>query len=211
MGTTIDDLFPSRFLKAADLKGQKRTLTISKITSEEVGKDKKAEPIIYFQKCTKGLVLNKTNAKRIAEVLGSKALADWPGKSVALYSKMVEFAGDLVPAIRIDAASGNAAQLSPTSWRHHRKARMRYSRTMARRRRLVISPTTIFRTFWRRVTSNAAKKKEACQETQVKLRRNRKGLVSLLLASPSNRRKERTMLSISVNEKNGNDQIAEVR
>jgi hypothetical protein len=109
MGTTIDDLFPSRYLKAADLKGQKRTLTISKITSEEVGKDKKAEPIIYFQKCTKGLVLNKTNAKRIAEVLGSKALADWPGKSVALYSKMVEFAGDLVPAIRIDAASGNGS------------------------------------------------------------------------------------------------------
>jgi len=117
MGTTIDDLFPSRYLKAADLKGQRRTLTISKITSEEVGKDKKAEPIIYFQKCTKGLVLNKTNAKRIAEVLGSKALADWPGKSVALYSKMVEYAGDLVPAIRIDAASSNghvvADELAP--------------------------------------------------------------------------------------------------
>ena len=107
MGTTIDDLFPSRYLKAADLKGQKRILTISKITSEEIGKDKKAEPIIYFQKCKKGLVLNKTNAKRIAEVLGSKTLSDWPGKSVALYSKMVEFAGDLVPAIRIDAASSN--------------------------------------------------------------------------------------------------------
>jgi len=109
MSTTIDDLFPSRFLKAADLKGQRRTLIISKITSEEVGKDKKAEPIVYFQKCTKGLVLNKTNAKRIAEVLGSKALADWPGKPVVLYPKLVEFSGDLVNAIRIDVASGNGS------------------------------------------------------------------------------------------------------
>ena len=107
MSTTIDDLFPSRFLKAADLKGQRRALTMAKITSEEIGKDKKHEPVVYFQKCSKGLVLNKTNAKRIAEVVGSKALVDWPGKSVVLYPKLVEFAGDLVEAIRVDAPSGN--------------------------------------------------------------------------------------------------------
>jgi hypothetical protein len=110
MNTTIDDLFPSRYLKAADLKGQKRVLTISKLTSEQVDRKKeKDDTVIYFQKCTKGLVLNKTNAKKIAEIVGSKTIGDWPGKAVTLYPKMVEFAGDLVEAIRVDYPNGAAA------------------------------------------------------------------------------------------------------
>jgi hypothetical protein len=102
MSITVDDLFPSPYLKAADLKGQRHVLTISKITSEEIGKEKKRRPVLYFQKCTKGLVLNKTNARKVAEVAGSRIIDDWVGKPIALYPKMVEFAGELVEAIRID-------------------------------------------------------------------------------------------------------------
>jgi hypothetical protein len=68
MSTTVDDLFPSRFLKAEDLKQQRRMLTISKITSEQIEKygdnPAKIVSVVYFQKCKKGLVLNKTNAKK---------------------------------------------------------------------------------------------------------------------------------------------------
>jgi hypothetical protein len=101
--TTIHDLFPSRFLKASDLKGQRRVLTISKITSEEIGREKKRKPVVYFQKCTKGLPLNITNGRKIAEVVGSESITDWPGKQIALYSKPdVEYAGQVGPAIRVD-------------------------------------------------------------------------------------------------------------
>src|SRR5262249_19945099 len=106
--TTIDDLFPSRFLKVSDLMGQRRVLTISKITSEEIGREKTRKPVVYFQKCTKGLPLNKTNGKKIAEVVGSKFITDWPGKQIALYPKPdVEFAGQVGPAIRVDYPTPN--------------------------------------------------------------------------------------------------------
>jgi hypothetical protein len=101
--TSIDDLFPSRFLKVSDLKGQRRVLTISKITSEETDREKSRKPVVYFQKCTKGLPLNKTNGKKIAEVVGSKLIMDWPSKKIGLYPKPdVEYAGQVGPAIRID-------------------------------------------------------------------------------------------------------------
>jgi hypothetical protein len=106
---TIDDFFPSRFLKASDLKGQRRVLTISKITSEEIGRDKTRKPVVYFQKCTKGLPLNKTNGKKIAEVVGSNLITDWPGKQIALYVKPdVEYSGQVGPAIRVDYPTLNA-------------------------------------------------------------------------------------------------------
>jgi hypothetical protein len=112
MAISIDDLFPSRFLKAADLKGQRRTLTMSKITSEEIGKEKKKEPVVYFQKCSKGLVLNKTNAKKIAEVTGSRTIDSWPGKAVVLYPKMIEFQGEYVNAIRVDSPTSNGTAVA---------------------------------------------------------------------------------------------------
>lgn len=112
MVTTISDLFPSRYLKAADLKGQRRILTLSKIASEEVGRAKERKPIVYFQKCTKGMVLNKTNANKIAEVVGSKNIADWPGKQVVLYPTMVDLSGNLVEGIRVDHPTSTGAAVA---------------------------------------------------------------------------------------------------
>jgi len=54
--------------------------------------------------------LNKTNARKIADVVGSKVIADWPGKQVVLYVKPdVEFGGELGPAIRINYPTSNGA------------------------------------------------------------------------------------------------------
>ena len=99
--TTINELFPSRFLKASDLKGQRRTVTIAKITREEVGKGKEKKAVVYFAGVKKGLILNKTNATKIAKVVGSEAIDQWVGKKITLFSAEVEFAGDLMPAIRV--------------------------------------------------------------------------------------------------------------
>jgi hypothetical protein len=108
MGTTISDLFPSNFLKAADLKGQRRIVTIQKVTREEVGKEKKKKAVVYFAESKKGLVLNKTNAVKIAKVTGSEDYTRWPGKKIALIPTEVEFQGDLIPAIRVTSPDGAA-------------------------------------------------------------------------------------------------------
>lgn len=108
MSTTIDSLFPSNFLKASDLKGQRRTVTIAKVTREKIGKNKELKPIVYFTNVKKGMVLNKTNAERIAFATGARDVAQWPGKKVTLFEDIVDTPQGMMPAIRVMAADDSA-------------------------------------------------------------------------------------------------------
>ena len=56
----INDEFPSKYLKAADLQGNVAKVQIGNVTSEQIGSDRKL--IMYFAGKQKGMVLNKTNA-----------------------------------------------------------------------------------------------------------------------------------------------------
>jgi len=98
------DKFPSRFLKADDLSGRRRLLTIKAITEERVGQGSDAEDklIASFKEEPKGLVLNRTNCDAIAEILGTEDLDTWPGHRIVLYPTKVDFKGKRVPAIRIE-------------------------------------------------------------------------------------------------------------
>jgi hypothetical protein len=94
----ISQAFPSDYLKAADLQGQAVTVTMSHVGLEKVGNDQK--PILYFQGKDRGLVLNVTNAKKIAEMYGDDT-ENWTGGKIVLYEAMVDFKGDTVAAIRV--------------------------------------------------------------------------------------------------------------
>lgn len=107
----INDAFPSNYLKASDLQGAQPVVTIDRVDVEPVGRDKEMKPILYFQGKEKGLVLNKTNARNIANLAGSPNTEDWHGFQIRLYATHVEFAGEQVEAIRIKAA-GVAARPS---------------------------------------------------------------------------------------------------
>ena len=61
-------------------------------------RDKK--PVVYFEKVKKGMVLNKTNAKRIGKMHGEQ-MDNWSGKEIELYSELVPFQGEDVPSIRV--------------------------------------------------------------------------------------------------------------
>ena len=65
----IDQAFPSRCLRAADLGGTVVPVVIDRLEQEFVGRDKELKPILYFRGKAKGLVVNETNARRIAELL----------------------------------------------------------------------------------------------------------------------------------------------
>jgi hypothetical protein len=102
----INQAFPSKYLKASDLGDQTVNVTISDIKIEQVGQDRDTKPVAYFQGKTKGLVLNKTNSRKIASIAGSPETDDWVGVQIAIFPTETEFAGESVECIRVKAAKG---------------------------------------------------------------------------------------------------------
>ncbi len=109
----INDAFPSNYLKASDLNGGQPVVVIDRIEFEPVGQKKEMKPIVYFAGKEKGLVLNKTNAKNITNLVGSPETEDWIGFSIRLYATNVEFQGDTVEAIRVKAAPASTRRQPP--------------------------------------------------------------------------------------------------
>lgn len=101
----IDNVFPSNYLKASDLGESQPVVTIDRMEIEAIGRNKEMKPVLYFQGKQKGLVLNKTNAAKIAQLTGSKDTDDWIGCQIRLYATEVEFGGEAVEAIRVKAAA----------------------------------------------------------------------------------------------------------
>jgi hypothetical protein len=106
----IDSAFPSNYLKASDLGDKSPVVTIDRIEVEPIGRDKEMKPVLYFQGKEKGVVLNKTNAKKIAELTGSKDTDDWAGCQIRLYASQTEFAGEMVECIRVKGAAAAVAK-----------------------------------------------------------------------------------------------------
>ncbi len=102
--TTVNDAFPSNYLKAADLNNRAVKVAIDKVIFEEIGQEKDKKPVMYFADVKKGLVLNKTNATTIGAVYGQE-FEGWTGKEIELFSMMVPFNGQNVPAIRVRAVA----------------------------------------------------------------------------------------------------------
>ena len=96
----IDQLYPSRFLRCADLHGKPVRVVIDALKRENIGGE--AKVILSFAGGSKSLILNKTNARVVARALGNET-DEWRGKSIVLMPTEVDFKGDLVPAIRVKA------------------------------------------------------------------------------------------------------------
>lgn len=94
----INDEFPSKFLKSADLHGQDVKVKISDVRSEDIGGDRRL--IMYFAGKTRGMVLNKTNARTIADAYGDDT-DQWVGADIILFSMKVDFQGRMVDGLRV--------------------------------------------------------------------------------------------------------------
>ncbi len=102
----IKDMFSSNYLKTSDLKGRRIVLAIDKVSVEDIGKEKK--PVLYFVDKEKGMVLNRTNATTIEEIVGTSETRKWHGKKIILYPTRVDFQGRRVDAMRVDALDGQS-------------------------------------------------------------------------------------------------------
>ena len=89
--TSINDLFPSKYIKAADLKGRTIKAKIKKVEVEEIGQDKTKKPVIYLEDAERGWVVNKTNATRIGATHGD-LIEGWVGKAVTISRQPVRSA-----------------------------------------------------------------------------------------------------------------------
>ena len=100
----ISDAYPSKYLKAADLGGQPRTVTITDIEETEVGIERERKFCMSFAGKSKQLVLNKTNMSSLRQIFGDADLEDVSGKQVTLVVREVDFHGETHSVIRIVAA-----------------------------------------------------------------------------------------------------------
>ena len=99
----INDIFPSRFLAAADLKGREVTATIADVTVEQLNADdeRSVKPIIAFKGTDKTLACNKTNASTIAALYGADT-DDWIGKRITIVPTFTDYNGRRVACIRVN-------------------------------------------------------------------------------------------------------------
>jgi hypothetical protein len=115
------DFDRSRFLKAADLDGEKK-FRIKSVTAEEIGADKKErKPIVWFTNDERGLPLNLTNLRTLSGAFGDNMEA-WAGKIIVVFPTMVDMRGKMVSALRVripppkqTAAENGQAATAPAS------------------------------------------------------------------------------------------------
>jgi hypothetical protein len=110
----IGDAFPSKYLKASDLQGAEPVVTIDRLEIEAVGREKQQKAVLYFRGKEKGLVLNKTNANKITDLLGTALTEEWEGQRIRLFATETQFGGDMVDCIRVKAVSANGAKPKPS-------------------------------------------------------------------------------------------------
>ncbi len=94
----IENAFPSKYLKAANLGGKTVRLKMTNVVMEKLGDD--TRPVVHFSGTDKTLVLNKTNANVINEVYGRET-DEWIGKDIDVYPTRVEYQGKMVDAMRV--------------------------------------------------------------------------------------------------------------
>ena len=103
--TTIHDAFPKPHLKAYDLKGLPRVVTIKRFEMKPLWDRKegcnKPKPVLHFEGVPKYLILIPTTWEKIAEILDEPMAEKWVGKCIELYPNKERHAGELWDVIRV--------------------------------------------------------------------------------------------------------------
>ena len=122
----MNEMYPSKWLRAQDVSEPTvATIRDFEMTRFQSDEGEQVKPALFFEECSAGFILNKTNATMIAAILKSDDTDNWIGKKIGLRSEMVPFKGKPVPSIRVfdptppkafgkapDAASDNV----PDTW-----------------------------------------------------------------------------------------------
>src|SRR5215468_2697407 len=111
-----DDLFPSKYLKCADLKAKPRVVEIENAPVETLKNAKGEEQrkvVLYFKGAKKALPLNLTNFDAVADIAGSDETNEWPGTKIELFPTTTMMGGKITDCIRIRPPHGGLPASPP--------------------------------------------------------------------------------------------------
>lgn len=99
MDYDVNEVFPSEYLKAADLKDKAATVTITNIEMRKM-RDGENKLCLFFNRADKGMLLNKTNSK-VLEALYGPRTGGWLGQKITIFPIMTDYQGQPTLAIRM--------------------------------------------------------------------------------------------------------------
>ena len=94
------ELCPPKHLDAADLNGNVCEVTIKSVAFTTVGEKQERKGALVYQEFDRPMVINRTNIKRLIDLLGNDTDA-WIGKKISIYPSETDFAGKTVACIRV--------------------------------------------------------------------------------------------------------------
>src|SRR3989337_2959233 len=97
------DALPGRYLTGDDLDDEV-VVIIDRVVLEPFRDPRTRvetrKPVMYFQRAKRGLIINRTNWRAIADLYGDES-DDWTGKRITLVSMMVDAYGKQTKAVRV--------------------------------------------------------------------------------------------------------------
>ncbi len=104
------DIFPSKYLSAADLPDDGMVVTIKDVTIERM-QDGAEKPIALFVEDIKDMIINVTKWNTLEKLYGDES-DDWAGKKISIKPGEVKFKGEMVACI--DISSRKPGAVSPS-------------------------------------------------------------------------------------------------
>lgn len=112
----LSEIYPRRFASGSDLVNS-IIVTVSAVTIESMysGNGQTVEkPVLYFKETKKGVVLCKTLAYQIADILGSTDTSTWIGQQITLVPDTMMVAGKPRNVIRARKVDLPTFSISPS-------------------------------------------------------------------------------------------------
>jgi hypothetical protein len=103
MGIKRSDVFPSKYISSADVDGREIELVIQSVEMEDVS-DGEQKAVVYFNKGTKGMVVNVTNWTTLEDAYGLDT-DSWIGQPVILTVERTTFKGKPTKGLRLKLPS----------------------------------------------------------------------------------------------------------
>lgn len=102
----VNDAFPSKYVRGAELPPQGVKVTIDRVTPEKLRKPGAGEVdgwLLWCDGAKRGIVLTAALARQIAGILRDPETDNWTGKAMTLYPEPMRVAGVDRVAIRARA------------------------------------------------------------------------------------------------------------
>lgn len=109
MPSMMEDFFPSKWLRGDDLRGR-TAATIVELRKEAIGRER-AEKAVLVLRNLKPLILNRENAERLVQALGTDDYTRFPGMRIALSVEQREWDGKQLRVVMIDPAAPAPRQM----------------------------------------------------------------------------------------------------